>query len=107
MFLSIAICWAYVDKIGGFVYDKLTAVGASPKQIFVIIDENTFLNVLLSVGVVVAIVQLLIRRYIDNFFSFFKSGLSLCAIVLFCRQTKWVFVATVIPFLKYNVFCCM
>lgn len=103
IFLSIVICWDYVDNIGGFVYDKLTAVGASPKQIFVIIDENTFLNVLLSVGVVVAIVQLLIRRYIDNFFSFFKSGLSLCAIVLFCRQTKWVFVATVIPFLKYNV----
>lgn len=103
LFLSIMVCWIYVDKIGGFVFDNLTAIGASPKQLFVIIEKNNILNALLSVGFVIAVVRLLIRRYSDRFFSFFKFGFSLCAIVLFCRQTQWDFVATVIPFLKYNV----
>lgn len=103
LFLSILVCWTYVDKIGGYVFDNLTAIGASPKQFFVIIDGNIILNALLSVGVVVAMAQLLIRRYTDRFFPFFKSGLALCVIVLCCRQTQWDFVATVIPILKYNV----
>lgn len=102
MAFTIVVCWKYVDKIDGFVFEKLSAVGLEPTSIYEALDEAGFLNFLLSVGVVVGLAQLVVRKYSDRCFSFLKTTLVVVVIILLCVQEKFEFADTFVPFIKYN-----
>lgn len=103
MLLFIVICWVFVDDIDGLIAGLFVKIGIEPSEVYDIIEEHFVLNLLLSLGVVGAFVELCYGIYRDRHFSFIRATLSICTIILFCLQTKWVFVPTVLGFLRYNV----
>ena len=102
MVFTIVVCWKYVDKIDGFVFKKLTSGCLKPTSIYEALGEAGFLNFLLSVGVVVGLVQLVVRNYSDRCFSFLKTTLAVVVIILLCVQEKFEFADTFVSFIKYN-----
>lgn len=103
MLLFIVICWVFVDDIDGLIAGLFVKIGIEPSEVYDIIEEHFVLNLLLSLGVVGAFVELCYGIYRDRHFSFIRATLSICTIILFCLQTKWVFVPTVLRPLRYNV----
>ena len=101
--LVIVVCWIFVDDIDGFIAGLFVRIGIDPSAVYSIIEKHFVLNLLLSLGVLSAFVEFCYYIYQDRHFSFFRTAVSACAIILFCIQTKWVFVPTVLGFLRYNV----
>lgn len=102
MVLTIVVCWRFADKIDGFVFEKLTAIGLNPNSVYKVLGKACFLNFLLSVGVVVGLAQLVVRCYSDRCFSFVKNTLAAVVIILLCVQENYEFAPTFVPFIKYN-----
>jgi len=99
--LAIVVCWLYVDEINYFIANKLSGI-IELERIYDAIQDNLYLNAIIFCGVVVGFYQILRKRFKDRYFSFLRSTLAACLIILLYFQDKWDYATTIIPFVKYN-----
>lgn len=102
MVVIAILCCIYANEIVSFLAKKMGMVGICPEDIYDALEKYEILNVLGTIGIVIALGQLLISRYKDRNCSLLKIAVAVDILILLYVQSKWVFAATVICAIKYD-----
>lgn len=102
LILVTIVSWIFVDRIDIWVVEVLGRTGIRMEELYEVINNHIVLNIMLTIGAIVALSLISIRRYKDRHFSCMKFGIAVSTCILLYHQTTWVFVSTALPFFAYN-----